>query len=153
MWQIQYMWSLIPSGVLGWVINLLIAAGLTGIFAGWFGRWIPFFGNYARFLKPVGIVLFLIGVYMKGGYSNEMSWRARVEQLEEQVKVSEAKSRDANKKLDGAIKEKNNAIKEKDKAIKNRITVVKDQIDRECTVDSAAVQILNESAKQPKAKK
>jgi hypothetical protein len=153
MWQFAVMWSLLPAGLTHWIVNLTLAFGLAGILAGWIGRWIPFFGDYARFLRPLGIVLLLGGVYLKGGESNNDMWLKKIEELEAKIAVSEQQSKDANKKLDGAIKEKNAAIKEKDKAIKNRITVVKDQIDRECTVDSVAVQILNDSAKEPKVKK
>lgn len=131
----------------------MLLAGIVGLVANWIGRWIPFFGDYARFLKPLGIVLLLGGVYLKGGEANNDMWLAKIAELEAKIAVSEKQSKDYNKKLGSAIKEKNAAIQEKDRAIKNRITVVRDQIDRECTVDSVAVQILNDSAKQPKVKK
>jgi hypothetical protein len=153
MWQFTVMWGLIPGSITHWIINLMLLVGIVGILASWIGRWIPFFNNYVRILKPVGILLFVGGVYLKGGEQVDLAWKARVAELEAKIAVTEKKSKDYNKKLDSVIKEKNNAIKEKDRAIKNRITVVKDQIDRECTVDSEAVKILNDSAKQPKVKK
>lgn len=153
MWQFAVMWGLLPAGVTHWIINLMLLAGILGILASWIGRWIPFFSVYARFLKPFGILLFVCGVYLKGGEDVDAAWKARVAELEAKIAVSEQKSKDYNKKLDSAIKEKNTAIKEKDRAIKNRITVVKQQIDKDCVVDSEAVKILNDSAKQPKVKK
>jgi hypothetical protein len=153
MWQFAMMWNWLPAGLTHWIVNLMLIAGAVGLLASWIGRWIPFFGDYARFLKPLGIVLLVSGVYLKGGEANNNMWLAKIADLEAKVAVSEEKSKDYNKKLDNVIKEKNNAIQEKDRAIKNRITVVKEQIDRECTVDSMAVQILNDSAKQPKVKK
>lgn len=153
MWQFATMWTMLPAGLTHWIVNLMLFGGLAGLLAGIIGRWIPFFGDYARFLKPLGIILLVGGVYLKGGEANNNMWLARIADLEAKIKVSEEKSKDYNKKLDSAIKEKNAAIQEKDRAIKNRITVAKDQIDRECTVDSIAVQILNDSARQPKVKK
>jgi hypothetical protein len=158
MWQIQWMVGLIPTWLL---IKLYVAMIIIGVIL-YFGsklcrRWpfrlIPFLGQYPILSEISGVVLMILGIYLWGGYDNEMNWRARVAELEAKIAVSEQKSKDFNKKLDGVIKEKNAAIKEKDRAIKNRITVVKNQIDRECTVDSVAIEILNDSAKRPKVKK
>lgn len=156
MWQVAWMWSLIPIGVLGWLINLLLTAGVVGILASWIGRWIPFFDAYARLLKPLGIVLLLIGVYFKGGYSIEAGHRAEAERLQALVNIAEAKSRDANKKLDSAVKEKNRAIQESKIAVQSRLKRDAVKIDTECKLDPAAVEILNDSAKdivKAKAKK
>lgn len=156
MWQIAWMWSLIPISVLGWLINILLTAGVIGILAGWIGRWIPFFDAYARLLKPIGIVLLLIGVYFKGGYSIESAHRAEAERLQALVNIAEAKSRDANKKLDSAVKEKNRAIQESKTVIQSRLKRDAVKIDAECRLDSSAVEILNDSARdvvKAKAKK
>lgn len=153
MWQVAWMWSLIPISVLGWLINLLLTAGVIGILAGWIGRWIPFFDAYARLLKPIGIVLLLIGVYFKGGYSIEAGHRAEAERLQALVNIAEAKSKDANKKLDSAVKEKNRAIQEAKSAVQARLKGAAVRIDSECKLDPEAVEILNESAKDIPKKK
>jgi hypothetical protein len=150
------MWSLIPTSVLNWIINLMLVAGVTGLFAAWIGRWIPFYGRYAVVLKPIGIVLLLLGVYMKGGYSNEMAWRGKVEELEAKIKVSEQKSKEANTKLSTAVKEKNKAINDNKYIILNRLKKDAAKIDKECRLDPVAVEILNDAAKdvtKAKAKK
>jgi hypothetical protein len=153
MWQIAWMWGLIPIAVLGWLINLLLVAGVVGIMAGWIGRWIPIFDAYARLLKPLGIVLLLIGVYFKGGYSIESAHRAESDRLQKLVEIAEAKSQDANKKLDSAVKEKNRAIQESKTVVQTRLKIDSVKIDAECRLDPAAVEILNQSAKDiPQAK-
>jgi hypothetical protein len=154
MWQFALMWSLLPAGVTHWIVNLMLAAGVAGLLANWVGRWIPFFGDYARFLKPIGIVLLLSGVYLKGGEANNDMWLARIADLEAKVKVSEQKSKDANVKLADAVKEKNRAIQESKTAIQSRLKRDAAKIDAECKLDPEAVEILNESAKDiRKAKK
>ncbi|CAB4129341.1 hypothetical protein UFOVP112_439 [uncultured Caudovirales phage] len=153
MWQFAVVWSLLPAGVTHWIVNLMLATGVVGLLAGWIGRWIPFFDAYARILKPIGIVLLLSGVYLKGGEANNDMWLARIADLEAKIAVSEAKSKDANAKLSDAVKEKNKAIQESKQAIQNKLKGAAVRIDAECKLDPEAVEILNESAKDiPRAK-
>lgn len=154
MWQIAWMWSLIPTSVLYWIINLIIVAGAIGLVAGWLGRWIPWFGMYARLLKPIGILLLVVGVWMRGGYDTEMAWRAKVEALEARVKESEQKSRDANSKLASAVKERDRAIQGAVAAARGTIRQEAAAIDRECRLDPKVVPLLNQLADDPsKAKR
>lgn len=154
MWQIAWMWSLIPTTVLYWIINLIIVAGAIGLVAGWLGRWIPWFGMYARLLKPIGILLLVVGVWMRGGYDTEMAWRAKVEALEAKVKESEQKSRDANSKLASAVKERDRAIQGAVAAARGTIRQEATAIDRECKLDPKVVPLLNQLADDPsKAKR
>jgi uncharacterized membrane protein len=78
MWQLQWVFSLIPDAILNWIYWAIIAVGITGLFAGWLGKFIPFYGKYVQFIKPIGIVLLLLGVWLRGGYDTEMAWRAKV---------------------------------------------------------------------------
>ena len=154
MWQFATMWTLLPAGLTHWVVNLMLAAGLAGLLAGWIGRWIPFFDAYARLLKPLGIVLLLVGVFLKGGEANNDMWLAKIAALEAKIAVSEQKSKDANVKLAGVIKEKNQAIQESKTAVQSRLKRDAVKIDAECKLDPEAVEILNESARDiRKAKK
>jgi hypothetical protein len=147
MWQIYWMISLIPAGVLNWIINLTLIAGLTGLFAGWLGKWIPFYGAYAKILKPVGIALLCVGLFFKGGYVNELAWRAKVADLEEKVKASEEKSKEANAQIKTKIVEKIKVVKQVQVVIKERIVKDTAKIDAECKVAPEAVSILNDAAK------
>ncbi|CAB5215101.1 hypothetical protein UFOVP190_394 [uncultured Caudovirales phage] len=148
-----WMWSLIPTSVLYWIINLLIVAGLIGIAAGWIGRWIPFFNTYAGPAKIVGIILLVLGVYFKGGYSVEIAHRAEAERLQKLVEESEKKSQKANEDLTQAIKDREAAVNNQKVVIQERIKIVKQKIDADCRVDLEAIEILNDSAKTVKAKK
>jgi hypothetical protein len=156
MWQIQWMWSLIPIGVLHWIINLLLVIGVIGTAASWIAKWIPFVASYRGPVQLIGIICLVLGVYFKGGYSVEQAWRDKVAKLEEQVRASEVKSKAANRQLDVAIKEKNQAIKDKQKSTQSRIQQQSQRIDSECKVDSEVIEILNDSARdiaRTKAKK
>ena len=122
--QIQWMFSLIPDAVLNWAYWAIIIAGLTGVLAGWLGKWIPFYGNYVKVLQPVGIVLLVLGVWLRGGYDTEMAWRAKVAEAEARVAAAEQKSQETNT----VIQEK---VVEKTKVIKGKTEYITQYLDRE----------------------
>jgi hypothetical protein len=122
--QIQWMIGLIPDAVLNWAYWFIIIAGVTGVLAGWLGKWIPFYGNYVKILQPIGIVLLVLGVWLRGGYDTEMAWRDKVAKLEEQVKIAEQKSQETNT----VIQEK---VVEKTKVIKGKTEYITQYLDRE----------------------
>jgi hypothetical protein len=133
--QIQWMFSLIPDAVLNWAYWAIIIAGLTGVLAGWLGRWIPFYGNYVKILQPVGIVLLVLGVWLRGGYDTEMAWRDKVAKLEEQVKIAEQKSQETNT----VIQEK---VVEKTKVIKGKTEYITQYLDREVVKNQEIVKYI-----------
>ena len=147
MGQITWMLSLIPDAILNWVYWIIIAAGLTGLFAGWLGKFIPFYGRYVQFLKPIGIVLLVLGVWLRGGYDTEMAWRAKVEEAQAKVAKAEAESREFNEKLDQERKKKSKVRREYITTVKERIVKETQIIDSECKVAPEAINILNDAAK------
>ena len=150
MWQFATLWSMLPAGLTHWIVNLMLLAGVVGLAASWIGRWIPPFALYSQILKPLGIVLLLCGIYFKGGEATNDAWRDRIADLEAKIAVSESKSKDANVKLATAVKEKNQAIQESKTAVQTKLKRDAVKIDAECRLDPAAVEILNESARDIK---
>ena len=155
--QIQWMLSLIPDAVLNWTYWAIIVAGITGVLAGWLGKWIPFYGNYVKILQPVGIVLLVLGVWLRGGYDTEMAWRDKVSKLEEQVKIAEQKSQETNTVIQEKVVEKTKVIKGKTEYITQYVDreVVKNQevikyIER-CPVPKEIIDIHNQAADINKA--
>lgn len=153
MWQLQWILSLIPDAVLNWIYWCIIALGISGIAAGWLGKFIPFYGKYVGILKPVGIAVLVLGVWLRGGYDTEMAWRDRVANLEAQVKASEQKSTEANTALSKKTKEKVKIVRDVQVVIKERIREVEKRIDADCRVDPEAISILNDAAKNQGGKK
>ena len=108
---------------------------------------------YSSLIKTVGIVLLVAGVWFRGGYDNEMLWRAKVADLEAKIAISEQQSKEANTKLDAAIKEKVKAVKEVQVVIQDRIRQSATKIDSMCTVDNSVIFILNDAARNSKGTK
>jgi hypothetical protein len=155
--QIQWMIGLIPDAILNWVYWAIIAAGITGVLAGWLGKWIPFYGNYVKVLQPVGIVLLVAGVWLRGGYDTEMTWRAKVAEAEARVAAAEQKSQETNTVIEQKIVEKTKVIKGKTEYITqylDREVVKKEEIIKyieQCPVPKEIIDIHNQAAEMNKA--
>ena len=155
--QITWMIGLIPDAVLNWAYWAIIIAGVTGVLAGWLGKWIPFYGNYVKILQPVGIVLLVLGVWLRGGYDVEMSWRAKVAEAEARVAAAEQKSQETNTVIEQKIVEKTKIIKGKTEYITqylDREVVKKEEIIKyieQCPVPKEIIDIHNQAAEMNKA--
>ena len=146
----MWMLSFIPDAVLAWVINGVLLAGIVGFTASFFFgfviRWLPAIAPYRMIIQIVSIVLLVAGVYFKGGYGVEMSWRARVAEMEAKVKVAEEKSKQANQEIKTVYVDKIKVVKETQVVIQEKIKNVEVKIDSQCKVEPEAIVILNEAA-------
>ena len=155
--QISWMIGLIPDAMLNWIYWAIIAAGITGVLAGWIGKWIPFYGNYVKILQPVGIVLLVLGVWLRGGYDTEMAWRAKVSEAEARVAAAEQKSQETNTVIEQQVVEKTKVIKGKTEYITqylDREVVKKEEIIKyieQCPVPKEIIDIHNQAADMNKA--
>ena len=155
--QIAWMVGLVPDAVLSGLYWAIIAAGVTGVLAGWLGKWIPFYGNYVKILQPVGIVLLVLGVWLRGGYDTEMAWRAKVAEVEARVAVAEQQSKETNTVIEQKIVEKTKVIKGKTEYITqylDREVVKKEEIIKyieQCPVPKEIIDIHNQAAEMNKA--
>ena len=155
--QIGWMIGLIPDAVLSGLYWAIIAAGITGVLAGWLGKWIPFYGNYVKILQPVGIVLLVLGVWLRGGYDTEMAWRAKVAEAEARVAAAEQKSQETNTVIQEKVVEKTKVIKGKTEYITqylDREVVKKEEIIKyieQCPVPKEIIDIHNQAADLNKA--
>jgi hypothetical protein len=147
MWQLHWIISLIPDAVLNWVYWAIITVGLTGVFAGWVGRFVPFYGRYVGALKPIGVAVLVLGVWLRGGYDVEMQWRAQTAELQAQADRAEQQSKDANKKLADEVRKNQKLNKDVKDAIKTGIKASASKIDSQCTVDSVAIELHNRSSR------
>jgi hypothetical protein len=146
MGQFTWMFSIIPDAILNWVYWFIIALGVTGMFAGWFSKFIPMYGRYIGFIKPVGIALVILGVWLRGGYDTELAWRAKVAEAEAKIVAAEAKSKETNTIIQTQYRDKVKTVKEVQVVVQERIVKEAAQMDAECKVDASAISILNQAA-------
>lgn len=150
MWQFQWMISLIPDSLLIWFINILLVAGLVGTVAGFFIKFIPFINQYRFPIQIISIVALVVGVYFKGGYATEMSWRDKVKAAEERAAIAEKKAEETNVKIQTKIVEKIKIVKDTQYIIQEKIVKERVEIDKDCRVPQVAVDIHNDAAKNKK---
>lgn len=144
------MLSFIPDALLALVINGVLIAGIVGFtasfFFGFVVRYLPSIAPYRMIIQIVSIVLLVAGVYFKGGYGVEMSWRARVAEMEAKVAVAEQKAKEANTEIKTVYVDKVRVVKETQVVIQEKIKNVEVKIDAQCKVAPEAITILNEAA-------
>lgn len=146
------MWILhfLPDSLLNWLVNIILFVGVLGTVAGFFINFIPFVNVYRRPVQIVSIVLMVVGVYLKGGYSVEMEWRARVAELEAQVLAAEQLAKSANDQLEQKMKEKTKVVKDVQVVVKEVIRENATSIDANCKVAPVAIDIINSAARNVK---
>jgi hypothetical protein len=143
----------LPDSFLQTIINLVLFAGLGATVIGFFlVGFIPGLRNYKTLIQVLGVVLLALGIYWKGGYSVEMEWRSRVNELQAKVDIAEAKSKETNTVIQERVVTKIKRVKEVQVKNKEIIKQVEKIINAECTVPKEAVDILNAAARNEVAK-
>ena len=150
----MWMLSVFPDALLAWIINTILITGIIGFVASLFFdyvvRWLPVVAPYHLLIKLVSILLLVIGVYFKGGYSVEMVWRERVAELEAKIAIAAQQSVQVNEKIVTVYKDRVKVVKETQIVVQEKIKEVEIKIDSECKVTPDAVDILNEAARVKK---
>jgi len=149
MWQFQWMLSLIPDSIFIWITYILMTIGFGLYVASKLVKWIPLMGQYKLPAELIGILVLLFGTYLFGGYGVEMSWRDKVQKLQEQLKVAEEKSQQVNEVIKEKIVYKTKVIKEKETVYVDRIKEIAKEVDAKCEVDPRIVDALNNAAEDP----
>jgi hypothetical protein len=139
------MWflSFIPDWILQWAIHGLVILGLVLTFIGSLVRFIPIIQPYALVGRQLGIVLLVIGVFFEGGYATEMSYRARIAEMQAKIKEAEIQSAKANEKLAAEVSKNKDLIKEKVNRNAKDIEAKRQAINAECKLSDDAWVLYN----------
>jgi hypothetical protein len=148
------MWvlSFVPNSLLIWIVNTILIVGAIGSFLSFFVlhkilNKLPALAPYYLLIQIVSAVLLVAGIYFKGGYDVEASWRDKVRVAQEKAALAEAQAKEANVKLDAEVKKKQKIVKENTVVYRDRIREVEKIIDKECKVAPEAIDIHNAAAK------
>ena len=113
MWMLQFL----PDAVILWFCNILLLLGVVLTVLGFFVHRIPFLYQYQLPFKIVGIALLAAGVYFRGGYSVEMTWRERVAELEKKLAAADAKSAEVNTVIEQKIVYRDRVVREQGRTL------------------------------------
>lgn len=148
----MWMLSFVPDSLLIWIVNTILIIGAVGSFLSFFVlhkilNRIPALAPYYLLIQVVSAVLLIAGIYFKGGYDVEASWRDKIKVAQEKAAIAEQQAKEANVKLDAEIKKKQRVVKENTIVYRDRIREVAKVIDKECKVAPEAIDIHNAAAK------
>jgi hypothetical protein len=146
----MFIMSFLPDWLLVWAINLVILAGLLGALSSYFIRFIPVLAPQAKVIQVAGIILLVLGVYLRGGYSNEMVWRERVAELEAKIAVAEVESKEQNVKIEKKVVTKIEVVKQRGDDIVKYIDREITKYDNTCVIPKEFVKAHNDAAEAPK---
>lgn len=136
-----------------WVWPFMAGSGFGVYFVAGIAGHFPALRPYAWLVKLLGGVVFVAGVFMFGGAGVTAIWQAQIAEQQAKIDAAVVASKSANDKLTQVRKQKNRVIVQRQVVIHERIKTVEKRIDAECKVDPVAIQILNDSATNPEAKK
>lgn len=151
----MWMLSFIPDSFLLWAVNIVLLIGVVGSLLSFFllhriVRWFPALAPYHLLIQIVSIVLLVAGVYFRGGYDTEASWREKLRVAEERARAAEDQAKVVNEKIVVQYRNRVKTVKENVIVYQDRIKEVEKIINQECKVAPEAIDILNNAAKNKK---
>lgn len=148
----MFLLHFLPDWLLSAFVNTVLISGAVLTVISFFTSWIPFITQYRVPVQVLGTILLTAGVYFKGGESAELQWRNRVAELQQQVDIAQEKSKAATERLNDEVKRNKQTVRENTAAIKQDIARNAKQLDAECRVSDAAIEIHNEAAQNKRPK-
>lgn len=146
------MWilHLLPDAFIVWIVNLLLLAGVALTAAAFFIRSIPVINQYRIPAQVLGIALLVVGVYLRGGLAVEQTWRERVAELEAQIVVAQAASKNANVKIETRVLKKTEYITRRGQDIVQYVDREVVKYDNTCVIPDPFIQAHNRAAEPVK---
>jgi hypothetical protein len=148
----MWMLSFVPDAWLHLAVLAVLGLGAVIYVLSYFTVFIPPLAPAREFIRILGTLIIVAGVFFYGSYDTEMTWRSRVAEVEAKVAKAEAESKRANDKL---AKKANDRVR----LIKERGLIVKQYIDREvvkfddsCKIPDAVVRAHNAAARNEEIK-
>jgi hypothetical protein len=148
----MWMLSFIPDVWLHLAVLGILGTGLLIYVLSYFTVLVPPLMPAREFIRILGTVVIVAGVFFYGSYDTEMSWRDKVAAAEARIAQAEAAAREANEKLAAKAKERTRVIYQNG-------TIVRQYIDREvvrydetCKIPDVVVKAHNAAAKNEAVK-
>jgi len=147
------MWFLnfLPDSWLHIFVHATVITGVVVLLVGKLARHIPTIETYGEILKLVGSIIFLFGIYFEGSYITEMGWRAKEADLKHQIELVQEKSNTANVQIQYKVVTQIKTIHDTKVVVHEKLKEAAGKIDAECKLAPEAIQVLNQSAKNPTA--
>lgn len=150
------MWilHLLPDGILEFIVNAVLLTGVVSsilffLVLNRLLRFIPALAPYYHIGQIVSAILLVAGVYFKGGYSTEMLWRERVQEMEAKMAEIRAESGKVNTEIKEKIIYRDKIIRLAGETLIERVDNVI-TVEKDCKIPQEAIDVHNEAAKMNK---
>jgi hypothetical protein len=142
------MWFLnfIPDLWLRWFVHGVVALGLIMYVIGYFKSF-PIIGSYADIARQLGTLTLLAGIWFEGGYGVEMSYRAKIAEMQKEIDSAKEQAKEVNDKIESKVVEKVKIIKEQTNEINRDIETNRDNINAVCKLSDDAWVLYNRATK------
>jgi type VI protein secretion system component VasK len=120
------------------MIGAIVVSKLTTV-------WAPSIRILSMALQPIGALIFVIGVFLEGGYGVEMVWRDRVAKVEAKVAEAQAQAVSANQQLETEQQQHQQYIKQLEDDLSKQIHTQTIVINQSCKLDPVAVDLYNKA--------
>lgn len=143
--------------ILNWlpdfVFHLMLLVGLVAIGASFVLSFIPFVVQYKLPIQVAGIILTVVAVWYEGGIAKDAEYKARIAEMELKISKAETAAAEANTKLAEQILKEQARIKDLTETNKKRLKELAEKLNKQCSVDQAVINVLNDAAKNRKEPK
>lgn len=114
--------QLLPTGILEYVIFGILGFGFIATIVSIFFinpvlRLIPTLSGTYQLIQLASVGIFLLGIYLWGGYSTEVKWRERVKEAEAKAELAEERYKKTNNELTIALAQRDHAVATRGKNI------------------------------------
>jgi len=140
----------LPDSLILWFCNGLLLAGIALTVTAFFIQSIPLINQYRIPAQVLGIALLIVGVYLRGGLAVEQVWRERVAELEAQIVVAEAASKEVNVQIETRVLKKTEYITRRGQDIVEYVDREVVKYDTTCVIPDPFVQAHNLAAEPVK---
>jgi hypothetical protein len=130
-----------------WVFYFLMVAGVLGLIVS--TLLIPYitpFNQFKELIAVLSVVTIIAGSYFAGADNNQKVWEAKVKDLEHKVELAEQKAKTVNEVVKYKYVDRVKVVTEVQTVVQDRIKEVATVIDKQCTVSSEAIELLNAAA-------
>ncbi len=141
--------NLIPN----FAVHLVVVMSVLALLATQFFSFIPFIDKYLTPIKVASIVVLVFSVYLEGAISGNDMWQARVKDEQIRAAKAEAASAEANTKIAQLVLLNQQSIRDINNENRKKLEGLSAQLNKQCTINSDVINVLNNAAKNRKENK
>jgi hypothetical protein len=141
--------NLIPN----FAVHLVVVMSVLALLATQFFSFIPFIDKYLTPIKVASIVVLVFSVYLEGAIGSNDMWQARVKDEQIRAAKAEAASAEANTKIAQLVLLNQQSIRDINNENRKKLEGLSAQLNKQCTINSDVINVLNNAAKNRKENK